>query len=710
MTDFPSYTLGTVSVSNGDVAIVGDGTIWSGVNARSGDTIVIGTSVATIIDVTDDTHLKIDAWPFATVSAGTSYKIIQNSPLRFVGGQAMADVSALIAVLRANGLLWYLPSGYSQPSDVTPALTADDGQAILKIDTGALWVMQGGSWVAAGTFKGFQYKGAYSGATAYVANDIITDGGSAYIVIAAPPVGTAPPNAAYYEVLASKGDQGETGPTPLQPVAEWATGQNYVVGPPASFVFEGGSSYQCLEDHTSGAFSTDLAAGKWGAVAASGGDMLKSVYDPTNVVADAFDAANHSYLPAGTGAAAQGLSGYLDQTIWATSFGADPTGTTDSAAAINAAILHVNSLGGGTVRLPAGTFKIADTINLPYDNVALQGAHVEATKIVPAFTAIKNAIEVTGHGYNRVADLSIRGDADSTGNVAAGICLDDTYRTSLERLNIEHCAVNIFLKNGGTTFCYAPTLRDIRTNYGSIGLQIGDTTTTSMWQGVYMYNCTFGAATDCGVIIYAVGGLIWQGGECIYNSTSVKVRPGVGQNINGGFISGVWFDDNTLAGIDADITLGAGGGGTFRDFAFTNCSFNFSQGGAGFVLNGHTTGDAGVSTITFSNCRWVINAKQGMYVQYVTLIEFNGCSFIGNGTEAPNTHNGLDIGPGCTNVRFIGGAVGTTTEFAATQKYGINVEPSCWNVVVLGTDLTGNVTGGLLDNSSNQFQSGYLVT
>lgn len=41
----------------------------------------------------------------------------------------------------------------------------------------------------------------------------------------------------------------------------WATTTGYVVG---NFVTESGSFYYCREDHTSGTFATDLAAGKWG--------------------------------------------------------------------------------------------------------------------------------------------------------------------------------------------------------------------------------------------------------------------------------------------------------------------------------------------------------------------------------------------------------------------------------------------------------------
>src|SRR5258708_1670168 len=99
MTAFPSYSTGTVAVANGATTIIGTGTIWSGVNVRPGDDIVIAGHIVNVVDVTDTTHLVIDAWPYTTVTAGTAYKVYQRSPLRFVGGQAMADVSTLISML-----------------------------------------------------------------------------------------------------------------------------------------------------------------------------------------------------------------------------------------------------------------------------------------------------------------------------------------------------------------------------------------------------------------------------------------------------------------------------------------------------------------------------------------------------------------------------------------------------------------------------------
>ena len=53
----------------------------------------------------------------------------------------------------------------------------------------------------------FNWKGAYSGATAYVVDDVVESSGSSYICIAAT-TGNAPPNATYWEQMSSAGTNG----------------------------------------------------------------------------------------------------------------------------------------------------------------------------------------------------------------------------------------------------------------------------------------------------------------------------------------------------------------------------------------------------------------------------------------------------------------------------------------------------------------------
>jgi len=53
----------------------------------------------------------------------------------------------------------------------------------------------------------FNWKGSYSGATAYVVDDVVESSGSSYICIAAT-TGNAPPNATYWEQMSSAGTDG----------------------------------------------------------------------------------------------------------------------------------------------------------------------------------------------------------------------------------------------------------------------------------------------------------------------------------------------------------------------------------------------------------------------------------------------------------------------------------------------------------------------
>lgn len=57
-----------------------------------------------------------------------------------------------------------------------------------------------------------------------------------------------------------------------------------------------------------------------------------------------------------------------------TNYGADPTGTNDSAAAIQSAIAAAGATDGNIVYLPPGTYKINATLDIPYSGVVLVGA------------------------------------------------------------------------------------------------------------------------------------------------------------------------------------------------------------------------------------------------------------------------------------------------------------------------------------------------
>src|SRR5215470_6893467 len=209
MTVIPSYSVGTVSVKKGDTVIAGaGGPLWtSTANARAGDDIIIAGHIWPLSDVIDATHLAIDPWPFDDVPAGTPYKILQRSPLRFAGGQAAADVAQLVGALNTEGLFRIVPAGAAAPD---PSL-GEENQYALQPSTFKLWLKTGGQWVFQGIFKGFRVRGPYSSTAAYLANDIISQDGASYVALV-DNTGQPVTNPAVWALFAARGEQGTQGP------------------------------------------------------------------------------------------------------------------------------------------------------------------------------------------------------------------------------------------------------------------------------------------------------------------------------------------------------------------------------------------------------------------------------------------------------------------------------------------------------------------
>lgn len=149
----PTYSTGTVSVAANGTTVTGVGTIWSGVNAKAGDWIRIGTfQPVQIKDVTDTTHLTLwAAWPNGALS-GVGYTIIQNYPARVVGVAAAEDVGDMLAALKTNGFFFFVDVGEPAPD---PSYGAD-GQYAFQPSTGKYWLKTGGAWAVTASPFGLQ--------------------------------------------------------------------------------------------------------------------------------------------------------------------------------------------------------------------------------------------------------------------------------------------------------------------------------------------------------------------------------------------------------------------------------------------------------------------------------------------------------------------------------------------------------------------------
>lgn len=134
-------------------------------------------------------------------------------------------------------------------------------------------------------------------------------------------------------------------------------------------------------------------------------------------------------------------------------YGADPSGTADSTTAIQAAIT-VASATGGTVYLPAGTYKTSAALQVPQGaspGTAIIGAGMGSTTIKPVTGATFNVLQTqlaptsiaTGYTYTRVRFRDITLDCSlMTGTVAGhgnGLYLFGGIECIIERIDVQSC-------------------------------------------------------------------------------------------------------------------------------------------------------------------------------------------------------------------------------------------------------------------------------
>ncbi len=140
-------------------------------------------------------------------------------------------------------------------------------------------------------------KGAWSGATNYVVNDLVTSGGNAYICILNH-INFVPPNGTYWALFL-------TGVTSITWRNAWDVATAYVLNDAVSF---GGSSYICILGHTGHQPPTPAAApNTWWALLSSKGDTgatgagTTGAAGPQGPVGPAYPITISTAAPSGTG-------------------------------------------------------------------------------------------------------------------------------------------------------------------------------------------------------------------------------------------------------------------------------------------------------------------------------------------------------------------------------------------------------------------------
>lgn len=129
-----------------------------------------------------------------------------------------------------------------------------------------------------------RWRGAWDVATAYVAGDGVTSGGSTWRALQSVTGGSAPSEGAVWTVAASKGATGDTGPTgpsgdALAWQGAWSSGTTYATG---DTVTSGGSTWRAKRSVSSGG-SAPTAGDDWAVVASKGDTGATGATGPSGI-------------------------------------------------------------------------------------------------------------------------------------------------------------------------------------------------------------------------------------------------------------------------------------------------------------------------------------------------------------------------------------------------------------------------------------------
>ena len=244
---------------------------------------------------------------------------------------------------------------------------------------------------------------------------------------------------------------------------------------------------------------------------------------------------------AGTGRWVRVYSGAVDVRWW----GAKGDSTTNDAAAIQAALDFVNSVSGGTVVFPSGTYRITSTLVL-YGNTNLVGQG--AAKIVlGAGITDKYMLTATGQSRITISGLQVQGN----GLAGYASAVFDTCSD----VGIENC---VFTKGGalGIHFKTSSFVRvtgcDLSNNY-YYGIEARDCNDCRFSNNLCYNNGNTGAATSTG----GRGIVLWRSRDCVVSFNRFVANTEYGFRIYsevadttysyGNRIVGNYFFDNTVA-------------------------------------------------------------------------------------------------------------------------------------------------------------------
>lgn len=443
---------------------------------------------------------------------------------------------------------------------------------------------------------------------------------------------------------------------------------------------------------TAGALNAALAAKTDNAAAAITSGTITGLSAPLPVASGGTGASTATaatdqlqFLQGATGSAARSVAAKLKDIPSVLDFaGVDPTGATDSAAGIQAAINAVCTAGGGTLHFPPGTYKVGTLLTATCSGFYIRGAGMAATTITSA-SATAGVFAFSAPQLQGLSDLLI--SASVTQTAGSAVTVSGVRGFTMERVKIDgaYTAINI----AGGVIQYYTDLEILNSVHVAIYINGGN----DQFLKNIVADAPAGAQPLAGIRINKTDAVWMDSVDMIHQGTGLLVDPqGATDYVTWLFVSNSAFDTGSGPGINLAPAHASSYviGSTFVGSWTSTNLFGFYIGGVGKVDGVRVVGHRAFN-----------NAQSGYVIASGGSrgnISINDSDAAGNSTASPGTYSGFDVASGVSGFSITASRSGQQANFSNTQSRGILVNPGASdNYLIVGNDLRGNVNASLLD-------------
>lgn len=390
-------------------------------------------------------------------------------------------------------------------------------------------------------------------------------------------------------------------------------------------------------------------------------------------------------VPLSVGSQAQNLIDILKRHVSIEDYGALCNGTTDDAAALQAAI---NDTTVGTIHLPAKRIKIG-AVTIPTGRIVNIVGEGFKTVLVPASGSQGFMLKVQGGPFCQIVNITFDATALGAGNTVDAIKVPGSACWIFGcQFYWFHAAVHLQGNNlHWLRDCNISSATSFGIIYGGAGQKVGDTTLENIeiqngnWQGVGIACYTGANALYCHsvrIVTYNIG-----------------IDIADNQSLGGGYIPEyLWFwDCNVDPPKTAAVQIQNG-----RHISFDGTHLSSDE-GQGLVVNG------GVG-IRFADGEIVRCGQNGVVINaglHVDILDSTIACNSYNSAKAnvASQYDGVVVAGGVTDFRIIGNRITNNVGLSETQRYGVQIAAGAGDRFSVSDNyLAGNALAPFVDNST----------